>query len=59
MGGFTAIHVDPEVDVIRDCDALRTAEETNEERESGHDEHRQSPWRGGGSYRPPPIRRLG
>ena len=33
MAGFTAIHVDPEVDVIRDCDALRTAEETNEERE--------------------------
>ena len=26
--GVTAIHVAPEVDAITDCDALRTAEET-------------------------------
>ena len=29
-GGVTAIHVTPEVDVITDCDALHTAEETRE-----------------------------
>ena len=37
-GGGTAIHVAPEVDAITDCDALRTAEETDKERESGDDE---------------------
>ena len=30
--GVTAIHVAPEVDVITDCGALRTAEETKKER---------------------------
>ena len=30
--GVTAIHVAPEVDAITDCDALRTAEETEKER---------------------------
>ena len=31
-GGGNAIHVAPEVDVVTDCDALRTAEATEKER---------------------------
>ena len=52
-GGVTAIHVAPKVDVITDCDALCTAEETEKEREGGHDERS---LRGGGSPLTDPLR---
>ena len=51
--GVTAIHVAPEGDVITDCDALRTTEDTEEEREGGHDEHS---LRGGRSPLGDPLR---
>ena len=42
-GGVIAIHVTPEVDLITVCDALRTAEETEQEREWSRGA--KSPWR--------------